>query len=172
MRLNLVAAAGSAAVHSLAFAYAPLMLAFELVTVPVCVDCHGWPLVKEPVLMVQTRTNFEAQRQPIPAGGFEPANRCEVGQAVDRDPVPRFPIFGDPLVPGTYGPDIVLCARIGTSGRVERLFYLRGSGNAAIDDRLIRHIRKLSFDPGLRSGRPISSWHRIVVHRRDQMPSI
>jgi hypothetical protein len=93
---------------------------------------------------------------------------CPPQRPVDLDAAPNFPIFSpnSPLATlSGVGEDIVLCARIGANGHVERAYALDQAPNPAL-----HLITQLKFIPALRRGRPVTSWYRLVINREGPLP--
>jgi hypothetical protein len=64
-----------------------------------------------------------------------------------------------PLAPGT-----VICAMIGTTGKAEKAYFLKGADRTSRDPGMLRMVRRhWSFTPAMVGGRPVASWQRIMI---------
>jgi len=62
-------------------------------------------------------------------------------------------------------PNPDFCIRVEADGQVSRVRLLESSGDARIDDRIVRVAMDLRFEPARRSGQPTAAWHRVVISR-------
>jgi TonB family protein len=130
-----------------------------------CMDCDGGFYFN----LVDTGLFIEARAGVGRAGGGAGApdgtgerKSCHPTEAIDHDPY--VVEFGPrPLQLHTYARQLTLCVEIGAGGTVERAFVLASSGRTGTDRDVIASLRAMRFSPALRHGRPVASWHRMVV---------
>jgi len=127
-----------------------------------CIDCFGsFTIVADTGLFIESRLRL-GTRDRSAALPETQAERCPRAAAVDRDPV-LLTLVPRPLVPGRYRSELAFCVEVGPDGRPARAFVLHSSGARDTDARALRRLRELRFEPAIRDGQPVASWHRMTT---------
>ncbi|MBV9932230.1 MAG: TonB family protein [Alphaproteobacteria bacterium] len=158
--IGLIGSASANAVASWLWQFVPL----QPPPIRDCMDCFGGgAVVQETGLFIATRVRAHVGASG--GDGFFKLDEhvrepCRIGRDVERDPY-LLSIVPRPLVPGRYRRELSFCVEVTANGRVGRVFTVRSSGNAETDRRALRRLRTLRFQPAIRGGRPVASWHRM-----------
>jgi TonB family protein len=128
---------------------------------PTCIDCFGtYTMVADTGLFIESRVRLGTRDPaPLPETRVQP---CRRGLAVGRDPV-LLTLVPRPLVPGRYRTELAFCVEVGRDGRATQAFVLHSSGDRDTDARALRRLRALRFEPAMRDGQPVASWHRMTT---------
>jgi protein TonB len=95
-----------------------------------------------------------------------PPERTVTGSGVDSPPriltrsEPEYPVNARRLrVEGT----VLLNVLVGTDGRVRDVKVLEADGGKLLSPAAVDAVRKWTFTPAMRSGRPVECWHKVPI---------